>query len=472
MLDRQRDRLRQNSQWNRFADRLGTLLLSVVLALIIWLIATNQQNPLIQNPFPERIPVSVRGLDGSTQPIQDLSDVQAEIIIRAPQRSWNTLNARDFSAYIDLTDRGPGEHEIEVQVNGVNPQVDIVDIEPAILRVQLDEVVSKDLPIQPVVVDAPAESYIAQAPILQPISVTVSGPKTLVTQVTSAKVPIRLNGAKSQVVKDDIPIELDDAQGSRVLQVTAFPATARVVVPIEQQAGRKEVAVRPNLFGEPPNGYRLSSVKVTPLTVVLEGDSAVLAEVPGFVETAELALTGATESIESRIELVLPDGVTAQEGATVLIEAAITPIQSGTTLKQKPVIQNLGPGLNASVGLDTVEVILSGPQPLLESMEPDDMFVILDLADLLPGSHAVKPRVVLPAGIREEGLLPETVEVVIVSTAAETPDSSTVITSTIGGLTTPAATQEVSNGFSNAYGNVESEIDRHASPLTMLRRHI
>jgi YbbR domain-containing protein len=438
VFDKQRSRLRQNQQWNKFADRLGTLVLSLFLALIIWLIATNQQNPLIQNPFSEPIPVSVRGLTGSTQPIQDLSEVQAEIIIRAPQRSWNTLNAGDFTAFIDLTDMEPGEHEVDVQVNGVNPQVDIVTIEPPVLRVQLDEVVSKELAIQPVVIDAPAESYIAQPPIVEPISVTVSGPKTLVTQVTSAKASISLNGAKSQVAEDNVPIELDDAQGNEVLIVVADPATAKIVVPIEQQAGRKEVAVRPNLTGEPPNGYRLSSVKVTPSTVVLEGDSATLAEVPGFVETAELSLSGATESIESRIELLLPEGVTTQEGATVSIEAAITPIQSGTTLEQKPVVQNLGPEMEASVALDTVEVILSGPQPLLESMEPDDMFVILDLADLLPGSHAVKPRVVLPPGIREEGLLPETVEVVIVSIEAETPDPAMTSTATITSTTTPA----------------------------------
>ena len=320
------------------------MLLSVALALIIWLIATNQQNPLIQAPFEEPIPVRVRGLNGSTQPIQDLSLVRAEIIIRVPERSWNTLNAGDFTAFIDLTGKGPGEHEIEVQVNGVNPQVDIVTIEPPVLRIQLDEVISKDLQIQPVVIDEPADSYIAQTPIIEPISVTVSGPKTLVTQVATAKASISVNEAKSQVVVNNVPIELDDAQGNGVLVVVAKPATAKVVVPIEQQAGRKEVAVRPNLTGQPPNGYRLSSVKVVPSTVVLEGDSDILAEVPGFVETAELSLADATTSIESRIELLLPEGVTTQDGATVSIEAAITPIQGGTTLKQKPVVQNLGSG--------------------------------------------------------------------------------------------------------------------------------
>lgn len=108
--------------WNKFADRLGTLLLSAVLALIIWLIATNQQNPVIQDVFSEPLPVSVRGLTGSLEPIQDLSDVQVKITVRSPEQSWATLDTNDFSAYIDLSDLEPGEHNVPVEANVVDPQ--------------------------------------------------------------------------------------------------------------------------------------------------------------------------------------------------------------------------------------------------------------------------------------------------------------------------------------------------------------
>jgi YbbR domain-containing protein len=423
-----------HQQWNRFADRLGTLLLSVVLALIIWLIATNQQNPVIQDLFSDPLAVSIRGLTGSVEPIQDLSDVQVRVTVRSPEQSWGTLDANDFSAYIDLTGLAPGEYNVPVQATVVDPQVEIVSVQPSELRVQLDEVLDKELVIDAVASGVPAPNYIALAPIAVPITVTVSGPATLVDQVTQARASIRLDDAKSQVVDEMAPVTLLDAQGSEVLQVDVDPAIVKVIVPIEQAAGRKEVAVRPNLEGAPANGYRLGAVRVTPSTVVLEGDSDALDEVPGFVETAELSLADASESVDQRIALILPDGVTAQEGNTVVISAEVTPVEAGKTLEQEPVIQGLEPGLEARVALDTVEVILSGPQPLLESMEPDDMFVILDLSGLLPGSHAVEPRVVLPDGITKEGILPEIVEVVITTTALETPsllDGSEVVTSTV-----------------------------------------
>ena len=76
--------------------------------------------------------------------------------------------------------------------------------------------------------------------------------------------------------------------------MTAEPAQVQVVVPVEQWPGRKEVAVRVKLEGRPADGYRLSSVKVEPSTVVLQGDTRGAGGSPGYVETEPLTLDGAT----------------------------------------------------------------------------------------------------------------------------------------------------------------------------------
>ena len=423
-------------QWNLLADRLGTLVLSVVLALIIWLIASNQQNPIIQQTFEETL--TVRGLTGSVAPLDDLSDIPIQVTVRVPENSIEAFRNSDFAAYIDLADLEPGSHDVPVQPSGVvDPQVKIVSFQPPELHIDLDEVITKALTFEPTITGKPADNYIALDAITEPFTVTISGPATWVDEVTSATTIIELNDAKSQLVVEEAPIELLNARGEAVSQVNADPeAVEKVVVPIEQRAGRKEVAVRPVLDGEPAAGRRLSSVRVTPSTVVLEGEGDVLAQVPGFVETVNLSLEGATENIEERIELVLPEGVTVQGGNSVIITAGVTPIEVGATLRVKPLIQELGPGLEASVALDTVEVIVRGPQPDLESMDPDDTFVFLGLSGLLPGSHAVEPTVLLPPGINQEGLFPEVVEVIIVSTEAETPAPVTV-TATVTGTVSP-----------------------------------
>jgi YbbR domain-containing protein len=408
------------TRWRRFVEQINTLVLSILLGVIVWVIAINQENPIVQQTYAERLPVTVRGLPGNLLPIQDLSRETVQVVLQAPRESWDNLEPSDFTAYIDLSGLGSGVHDVEVDVDVVDPRVRVVSIQRPALRVQLDQVITKQVPVRVDIVDTTAFGYEWQPPVVDPMTVTITGPETQVAQVTTMRAEISLSNAKSQVERNQT-VSAVNAEGQVVPRVTASPEIVHVVVPVEQWPGRKEVAVRVNLTGQPAAGYRLSSVRVNPSTVVLLGNADVLAQVPGFVSTEPVSLTNATSEIQQRVQVIIPQGATVLEGTAVDVTASITPIEGGTTVVQQPVIQGLGPGLKATVALETVDVILSGPLPFLEALGPDDVFVMLDLTGLLAGNHVVTPRVVVPTGIRAEGVLPETVEVII----------STVVTPTM-----------------------------------------
>jgi YbbR domain-containing protein len=167
------------------------------------------------------------------------------------------------------------------------------------------------------------------------------------------------------------------------------------------------------LADRPADGYRLNSVKVEPSTVVLLGDGNILSQVPGYVETETLSLAGASSDLRQRLKLLLPSGVTSFDGDTVIASAGVTAIEDGLTITQPLVQQGLGAGLVADSALREVDVILSGPVRALNALSPDDIFVILDLTNLISGTHTVTPRVVLPGEFDLRGVIPETVEVVI-----------------------------------------------------------
>ena len=67
----------------RIFRHLSTLLLSILMGLIVWLIAINQENPLITREFPERIAVRVQGLPDTLLPTQDLSKESVRLVLRA-----------------------------------------------------------------------------------------------------------------------------------------------------------------------------------------------------------------------------------------------------------------------------------------------------------------------------------------------------------------------------------------------------
>lgn len=405
-------RRRTRRRFRSLLDQVGAILLSLLLAVVIWLIAMSQENPLQSRELADRLPIIVRGLDANLQPVQDLSSQTARVTIRAPRSAWENLSADDFSASVDLAALDAGVHDVPVNVTVSDPRADVLAVNPPTMRLQLDPLLVKPMSVTVSLMDAPAFGYDALPPIVDPPTVTISGPASQVELVDRAVTSLFLANAKSQVERT-VEVQALNRQEQPVSGVTIDPSFARVVVPVEQWPGRKEVAVRINLLGQPAAGHRLSTVRAEPSTVVLQGDSDVLADVPGFVETTPLNIENATSDVRQRLQLVLPNGVTTFDGSSVLALVSIAPIQGGSTVTVTPVAQGLGPGLTATVSPETVDVILSGPVPLLDALDPDDMFVILDLAGLLPGTHVVTPRVVLPDGIVQEGVLPETVEVVI-----------------------------------------------------------
>jgi YbbR domain-containing protein len=401
-------------------DQVGTILLSLALAVVIWLVAVNQKNPLTTDTLADRIPVTVRGLDASLQPVQDLSKESLRVTLRAPRDAWDDLGADDFTASVDLTNLGEGTHDVPIIVDVTDPRVTILDRSPPNLRIQLDPLVTKAVSVTVELLDAPAFGYDNQTPVVEPAVINVFGPASQVDLVTQVVAPVVLTNAKSQV-ESTVDVRPLSRQNQPVSGVTLDNSFVRVVVPVERWPGRKEVAVRINLVGQPAPGYRLSTVRAEPSTVVLEGNSDVLAAVAGYIETVPLSIDSATSDIRQRLDLVVPEGVSLSDSTPVLASVSITPIEGGSTVTVRPIVQGLGADLEATVSPETVDVILSGPIPMLESLNSDDMYVFLDLSGLLPGTHVVTPRVVLPEGIGDEGVLPQTVEVVIGQTNASIP---------------------------------------------------
>ena len=405
-----------NLSWARLFDQVGTLLLSVILGLIVWLVAIDQVNPLEIREFSDTIVVDMRGLTGELEPVSDNAQDTIQVIVQGPKRSLELLNGGSFDAYIDLSTLARGQHTVPVEVIVDDPQIKIVEYFPQQLQVQLDTIITRTLPVQIKIMDSAGVGYTWQEPVIDPQEVVVRGPATQIGTVQAVRAEVYLLEAKKQVERMQAVVPLTDAQ-EIVENVEAEPAVVNVRVPVEQLPGRKEVAVRVNLEGQPAIGYRLSTVRINPSTVVLTGSNDALAQVPGFVSTAPISLKDATGEISEWVDLILPEGVEVSDVARVSVTASIATIEGGSTVKQKPVPRGLGEGLQATVLLETVEVILSGPLPLLESLGSDDIFVLLPLEGLLAGNHVIEPILALPDGIRSDGVIPETIEVVISPTS-------------------------------------------------------
>jgi YbbR domain-containing protein len=405
--------------WNRVVTYFGTMILSGIMGLIVWLIAIDQVNPLVTREYGESIPIVARGLDPSLMPVQDLSRESVRVSLRAPLQIWDNIQPRDVSAYIDLTNYAAGPHEVPIHVETADSDIVVTTIDRRLLRLQLDDVMTKTVPVRAAVMDNAEYGYAWDSPQVEPPTVTVVGPAQQVNQIVAAEAPVYLRGATSQVERLQT-VNLLSRSDQTVSNVRAEPAAVDISIPVERWPGRRSVAVRVKLVGQPAFGYRLVRVTPDPSTVVLYGDALALDQVPGSVETESLSLEGATGDVRARLQLLLPEGVNASEGNSVAVHAEIVPIEDSRTVTLRPIVRGLGPNLRANFSPETVDIILSGPLTLMNSLGPDDIYASLDINGLEAGNYVIEPNVIGPAEIRTEGSLPETVEVVITSVITQT----------------------------------------------------
>ena len=434
-----------------------TLLLSVLLAFAVWFIAIDQENPMIREEYEEPILIEVRNMGEGLQSLQDLTNRTAVLTLRAPQRTLEMQQADDFSAVIDLAGLPAGSHEVPVVVTALNPDVEVIALEPRQLLVQLEPVISKEVPVAVEVMDSAAFGYDWQDPLAEPSVVTITGPQTQVEQVRSAVASVFLRNAKSQV-ESLRPLSPRNPQNLEVERVRVDPGSARIVVPVVQPPGRKEVVVRADVQGAPSPNYRLTGVKVDPPTVVLLGSPDALRDLPGYVETMPLLIEGAVGEVRERLSLILPENISTVEDS-VIVTVGVAALESSLTVTRRPLLQGAGDFVRITVSLKEVEVIVSGPLPRLELLGPEEVQVMLDVTGLLPGSHVVQPTVVVPEGIVEEGVIPEAIEVLIESlitpSPAPTPEPVGTPSTPVPETAEPASTAEDGMEGTPTTGTVE-----------------
>ena len=437
-------------RWRQMLSRLSTILLSVTLGVIVWLIAVNQENPLVTGEYAETITLQAHGLAEGLQPVQPLSDTIVRLTLRAPKNIWTQLNGGDLHAWLDVTGLKAGLYTLPIQTDSRLPEVFVTDLQPREVSLQLDPVITQEIAVRAEVMDSVAFGYDWQTPIMTPSTITVRGPASQVHKVTNAQTQVYVRSARNQVERLQT-IDLLSSSGQPVENVVAEPSTVNIVVPVERWPGRKDVAVTVKLAGQPAAGYRLGAVKLEPATVVLRGNSDVLNQMTGFVETAPLDVTGATETVRIWLDLLLPQGVTAFDSNKVYVVVEIEPLVDSRTITLKPTVRGNRSDLHTTVSPDTVQVILSGPVSMLEALGTDDMFVVVDVSGLVPGSHTLTPLVLSPPGLQQEGVLPQTVEVVITNPGNQsaTPQLGVDVTVPISPIlspnVTPSATSTVTS---------------------------
>jgi YbbR domain-containing protein len=244
----------------------------------------------------------------------------------------------------------------------------------------------------------------------------------------------------NETIRADLPLQAIDAEGEIVDDVTITPDSVEVVQPITLLGGYRNMVVKVVTIGRVAVGYKMTNVSVSPPNVVVfSTDPQVVNDLPSFIETEPIDITGADDDIEALLSLVLPEGVSVVGDDKVLVQVNIAAIEGSITISLPVTVIGLLPTYSAQVSPDTVDVILSGPIPELDAITPTDIRAVVNVEELEFGTYQVEVDVnVLLEGVWVETVLPATVEVTI--GLAMTPTPTPTLTPTPEVTTTPEVT--------------------------------
>jgi len=407
-----------------FAKNIRTFLLALVLGISVWVSAVSGADPNEVRVFPRPIPLEVIGQDPSLVLTSEIPS-NVEVSLRAPRSIWDSLTAQEDAvrAILDLTKLSAGEHTQEVQIMVAMRPYQIVMTDPATVTIHLESLATQTVPLSLSLSGQPAAGYQVGEATMDLAEVAVSGPESLVQQVARARVPVNLDGVRESI-DESVPIQMLDGQNTALRGLTINPESVKVNVPISQQGGFRDVAVKVVVQGQVAAGYRLENITVfPPVITVFASDPELVNTLPGVVETQPLNLEDRKEDISTRLSLSLPENITIVGIQTVQVQVSISPIQTSLTLLNQPInVNGLSEGLSALAFPPTVDVILSGPLPILDALTSQDVTVSVDATGLEIGTHQLTPEVkVLVENVLVESILPSTVEVVIAIPNTPTP---------------------------------------------------
>lgn len=409
--------------WRTITRYLPSLILAFVLSVTVWITAVTASDPVEERVYPHPVAVEIIGQDPRLVITSDVPS-PVTITLSAPASIWARISNDQVAVRVlaDLSGLKSGKYDVPVQIQVGTRPAEVVSYSPRSFSVALEDLETRPFTIQVNRHGEPAIGFQSEAPTLSQSVVTVSGPKSVVDRVIEVIVDMDLTAA-TETINRLVSLQAVDVNNNPLGGITLSPDKVTVTQSITQRGGYRNVVVKVTLAGGVATGYRLTNITVSPPAVtVFSTNPQLVANLPGYIETTLLNLNNIKEDLDTRLAINLPGGISVVGDPTVLVQVGVAAIEGSLTFTNNKVeVDGLPAGMSAAISPETVDVILSGPLPVLDTLRSENLRVFVNLSGVVKiGTYQRTPQVeIRVSGLIVESILPESVEVTV--TVASTP---------------------------------------------------
>lgn len=285
----------------------GLKILSLVLAVILWVYVSNELNPTKEKEF-SGVTVLTRGL-GPDLTVTEMPG-GVNVRVQAPNNLIGELSNKSIEAFADLTNVKPGKITVPLQVEAP-AGVKVTKVTPQFVTINLEPFMEKQLPVKIRSSNAPEKGYKVLDIRKKPDEVIVRGPKSILEKIDSAFVDVGLRG-RNKSFSETVPVVIGLKSGNLLKEnlVSKVPSVVDIFVSIMPDLPTKAVPVVPVVNGKPAPGYAVLMTVTDPPELTVTGEHDLINDI-NQVFTQTVNLNGAENDVFIDVAPELPPGVTS-----------------------------------------------------------------------------------------------------------------------------------------------------------------
>ena len=424
---------------NKITKNWGLKLVSFLFAVMIWLVVTNINDPVVSLRVSD-VPVTIRNGDliterGQVYNVLDNTDVIDTVTIYAPRSIIDTLDKSNVVAIADMQDLTSVDTiAIKLSTNKYNDRLESIRGNIDSVRLNIEDRQTRSIPIRANVVGEVREGYMLGDVSTEQNLIRISGPKSVVSQIAKAQAEVDVSGFTSNI-DTDMDIRLYDEEENEIPVTNLERSITRVRVSVEILE-MKTVPITYSVSGTPADGYRLTGeTESTRNSVVIAARSGLIQNIENVtIPSGVVDVTGATANVTTLVDLndYLPEGVVlAEEDFRGRINVTVYVEQEARRLLTEAVedirIVGVPTGFEAEITDPEgyCSIVLLGLAPELDGFNVNTLEVSVNVAawlgdqeieELTSGYYQIPVSVSIP---EDSGVVWEPLEVQVHITEAE-----------------------------------------------------
>ncbi len=402
----------------KLTNNLTFKILSVVFAVILWLLVMNLEDP-DKTVTVRGIPVSIineNAITGNAQVYEVKSGNTCDVTVTGPRSIVDSLSADDFVAtadFFEISQTNAIPINITLSENNQKYQNKLnITQKKYTMKISIEKIISKEYEIELQQNGKMMSGYLIGKPVLSANTVKITASESIISSIEDVRAVIDISQLSSDLDKE-VQLTLYNASGKQLQyakeDIKLSVSEINVKAPVYNV---KEIPVK---YEFPEGAYGNTIVNGTSIdkpAIKIYGRKDKIDAITELVIPAELLdMENLSEdnTFIINVEDILPEGVYVYsdfENVIITVEMSNIETKTFTISLADVMIKKIPEGFGASI-VDSGEITvrLRGAEDILSEITVENLLPYVDLTGAAEGENTVSIILTLPEGITQQGVV-------------------------------------------------------------------